>query len=200
MIPWLPGSSRLGRQGCHITRAFSIAKIATKRHSEFFWYAPRSGLVGPTDSARNAVTPLQTASAPRSRFEEVRFVKPTDEGLNGLALHAINESAEARDVTLELRLQRDGELLVASTDTRSSSLHAPRRGYARTSCWVASADKPNKRLLLRALPVRPPPKVSIAPSTITAGAVRRLTVDAKDPCGNPFDDRWPSRAREHFRV
>lgn len=41
----------------------------------------------------------------------------TDEGLNGLALHAVNDSADELPVRLQLALYRRGEILVASGET-----------------------------------------------------------------------------------
>jgi beta-mannosidase len=65
---------------------------------------------------------IDASSRPKSAYYYLRRVlQPlavvcTDEGLNGLALHLINETPEPRSANLTLRMYRDGEVLVASAE------------------------------------------------------------------------------------
>ncbi|MET0342509.1 MAG: glycoside hydrolase family 2 protein [Polyangiales bacterium] len=53
------------------------------------------------------------------------FLGLTDEGLNGLAAHVVNEQAAPLDASLHVALYRDGELLVVEG---GRALHVPARG------------------------------------------------------------------------
>lgn len=62
---------------------------------------------------------VDACGRPKSAWHALRQVwQPlqvlvTDEGLNGLHLHVLNETPQARDLLLELRCLRDGEVVVA---------------------------------------------------------------------------------------
>ncbi|KQT13665.1 glycosyl hydrolase 2 galactose-binding domain-containing protein [Ramlibacter sp. Leaf400] len=80
---------------------------------------------------------LDERGAPKSAWHGLRRVlQPlavflTDEGGNGAMVHAVNESAQARDLTLEVVAWRDGEVRVA--EGRRPLRLAPREG-ATLSC------------------------------------------------------------------
>jgi beta-mannosidase len=80
---------------------------------------------------------VDDAGVPKACFHGLkRVLQPlaiflSDEGVNGLCVHAINERGESRQVELELKAWRDGDVLVASSQ---KAWHLPARSAQSIPC------------------------------------------------------------------
>jgi beta-mannosidase len=82
------------------------------------WPGAGWGITDSTGKPKAALWYLKRAWAPRS-------IHLTDEGLDGLGIHAINESAEPLDALLELEMYQAGR---TATIAAQSPIHLPARG------------------------------------------------------------------------